>query len=762
MSLRRRDHRLDPSLDPSLRITRAPFRAWRSLLAAAVFVGAAAVAVSKPAANNGDRFPINAQGAISGAIGRDIFSYHALPTSEGLSAANRRHGLSIAFTPSGIRVESGQEGFSLSLHALGYGEGLSAVAPVAPIAQANRVEYCRETLTEWYVNGPFGLEQGFTLESPPSPRDSGPLTLALSITGDLTPSLEAESHRLVLERGSAALSYGALSAVDSAGRELPVRLELAEGALRLRIDDADARYPIVIDPFIQKATLVASDGKPEDFFGVSVAISGDTIVVGAYNPPHLDDFLPGAAYVFVKSPSGWLGTLTESAKLTGSDADSGSWFGISVAAKGDVIVVGASLHTVGANNSQGAAYVFVKPPTGWTGVLTEGAKLIASDGSAHDEFGRFLDVDGDTVVVGVPLDDLGGHDAQGSAYVFAKPLNGWTGVITESAKLTASDGAEVDQLGQGIGVSGDTVAAGAFGHGGFKIVIGPGGPEFVPISTVGVVYVFVKPPAGWSGALTENAKLKASDGDQSDALGISVAVNGDNVFAGAPGLVFGREGSAYVFVKPGSGWAGTLTETAKLTASDAAFDDHFGSRVAVAGSTALIGARSTSGSPGTAYLFVEPNAGWAGALTETEKVSSSSVPFCCTVAFGGNTIVVGEDSLERARVFQRPYIIQLDLAKLFQKIFNAGSTIPVKFQMADGEGTAIPDAEARRLSSDCAVRIFFSGGDPSPGCALWNGSQFQSDLKTSKRLAPGSYTITVKAFVGREEAGSASTEVRIR
>ncbi len=107
-------------------------------------------------------------------------------------------------------------------------------------------------------------------------------------------------------------------------------------------------------------------------------------------------------------------------------------------------MVGADGDDVGANADQGSAYVFVKPGGGWVSA-TETAKLTASDGAASDHLGTSVAVSGDTVVVGRPstVARLG----QGSAYVFVKPGGGWVSA-TETAKLTASDGAADDRLRQ--------------------------------------------------------------------------------------------------------------------------------------------------------------------------------------------------------------------------------------------------------------------------------------------------------------------------
>jgi hypothetical protein len=241
--------------------------------------------------------------------------------------------------------------------------------------------------------------------------------------------------------------------------------------------------------------------------------------------------------------------------------------------------------------------VFVKPGSGWTTTSTFTAKLTASDGAALDEFGTSVAVSGDTVVVGAPFDRIGGNKDQGSAYVFVKPGSGWTTTSTFTAKLTASDGAGGDRFGSSVAVSGDTVVVGA-----------PRADIGVPADNRGAAYVFVKPSGGWSN-MTETAKLTASDGAVDDQFGYSVAISGDTVVVGAPLAEIGsntNQGAAYVFVKPSAGWS-DMTETAKLTASDGAADDYFGFSVAISGDTVVVGApRDDIGgntNQGSAYVF---------------------------------------------------------------------------------------------------------------------------------------------------------------
>ena len=246
----------------------------------------------------------------------------------------------------------------------------------------------------------------------------------------------------------------------------------------------------------------------------------------------------GAAYVFVKPVNGWA-TMTETAKLTASNPALGDSLGDSVSISGDTVVAGASGDDDNGMNS-GAAYVFVEPGGGWV-TMTETAKLTASDGAEHDSFGGGVGIGGDTVVVGARQDDDNGGDS-GSAYVFVKPGGGWA-TMTETAKLTAADGADGDRLGSSVAISGDTVVVGAPRH---EICTG----------NRGSAYVFVEPGGGWGSVpdpQTGTTKFSASDGAGNDGLGASIEISGDTVVAGASGDDIDLnldQGSAHVFDLP--------------------------------------------------------------------------------------------------------------------------------------------------------------------------------------------------------------------
>ena len=220
--------------------------------------------------------PPAAQAQVSAALGRDQPSYHAVPQAGGFRVENSRHGLEADFTPAAVRVRAGTASWELSLLGYGYSDAPSAAAAVAPQAAANRVEYRRGDLTEWYLNGPLGLEQGFTLAKPPGKSMGEPLTLAFKLSGNLIASADATGKDVILSRdGTAALRYRGLTANDAAGRALRSWLQVEGERLWLRVDDTGARYPLVVDPFIEQARLTASDGAAGDLFG-NVAVDGDT------------------------------------------------------------------------------------------------------------------------------------------------------------------------------------------------------------------------------------------------------------------------------------------------------------------------------------------------------------------------------------------------------------------------------------------------------------------------------------------------------
>lgn len=321
-----------------------------------------------------------------------------------------------------------------------------------------------------------------------------------------------------------------------------------------------------------QATLTAADGTETDYFGWDVAVSGNTIVVGARRDDARGmDF--GSAYVFVRSGTTWL----QQQKLYPSDGVATDRFGWSVDVEGDTALIGAVTHDGPAMDS-GAAYVFVRSGTTWT----QQAKLTASDGTGGDFLGQELALDGNTALVGADEDNVGGTDS-GSAYVFVRSGTTWT----QQAKLAPSDSAAADFFANGVGLDGDTALIGAWGRDDRA-------------ADAGGAYVFVRSGTTW----TQQAKLTAPDAAAGDNAGRAVALTGDVAivasFLDDDGGV--DRGAVYVYQRTGTSWA-FRSET---TASDGAAGDQFGWAVATDGVRVAIGAPyhdAAADSGGAAYTY---------------------------------------------------------------------------------------------------------------------------------------------------------------
>jgi hypothetical protein len=405
-------------------------------------------------------------------------------------------------------------------------------------------------------------------------------------------------------------------------------MKVNDGRVMLEVEDRGAVYPVTVDPlFTQQAKLIAGDGTTNDKFGTSVAISGDTAVVGAPRTVFLFASRDqGAAYVFVRSGASW--SLQQ--KLSAGDLLWWGNFGGSVAISGDTIVIGASRDDSLSNN-RGSAYVFVRSGTLWS----QQQKLTASDGAGGDSFGDSVAIDGETIVVGAPWDDVGSNTDQGSAYVFLRSGSIWS----EQQKLTASDGAAGELFGSSVAISGNTAVVGA-----------PDSNTYVPplicawydctvynTDQGGSAYVFVRSGTTWS----QQQKLTASDAATGDYFGTSVAVSGNTAVVGSRDDDIGsnaNQGSAYVFMRSSTTWS----QQQKLTASNGAYHDLFGTSVAINGDTVVVGAWDEANlHQGSAYIFARSGTTWSQRQELAASDGSAGDLFGYSVAISGNRVVVG-------------------------------------------------------------------------------------------------------------------------
>jgi hypothetical protein len=334
--------------------------------------------------------------------------------------------------------------------------------------------------------------------------------------------------------------------------------------------------------WIQQAQFLASDGAVADKFGYSVAIQGDTIVVGSYND---DSPLSnaGSVYVFVRNG----GTWSFQQKLTAADGTADDQFGSAVAIFGDTIAVGANHADQPGNAEAGAVYTFFRGGTTWV----PGPKLLpVAPVILGDHFGDSLAFDGTRLVVGASGDDTPQTSA-GAVYVY---VAGNLQFFFEQ-KLTIPDGTNGDLFGFSVAIDGSTIVGGARDD---STVVGQ--------AAIGAAYVFAFNGAAWS----PQQKLLAADGAALDRFGYSVAVAADTVVVGAreDDTAAGPDaGSAYVFLRNGTVW----TQDQKLTPADPFNGDRFGICAAFtdAGNLIVGAAEKQLTNPngqGAVYYFTRP------------------------------------------------------------------------------------------------------------------------------------------------------------
>ena len=332
--------------------------------------------------------------------------------------------------------------------------------------------------------------------------------------------------------------------------------------------------------------LTASDAATNDRFGVSVSISGNYAIVGAYQNDD-NGSNSGSAYIYQKDQGG-TDNWGEVKKLNASDAASPDRFGYSVSISGDYAIVGAYQNSDNGSNS-GSAYNYQKDQGG-TDNWGEVKKLTASDAAAEDEFGRSVSISGDYAIISAYAKSDNGSFS-GSAYIYQKDQGG-TDNWGEVKKLNASDAAAFDYFGWSVSISGDYAIVGADGN-------DDNG------SNSGSAYIYQKDQGGtdnWG----EVKKLNASDAAASDYFGWSVSISGDYAIVGAylNDDNASNSGSAYFYQKDQDG-TDNWGEVKKLNASDAAANDFFGRSVSISGDYAIVGASGNDdngSNSGSAYI----------------------------------------------------------------------------------------------------------------------------------------------------------------
>lgn len=648
-----------------------------------------------------------------------------MPIEGGWQARNPGQQWTTKFDARGFLTTPRDGGWTWGLELKSFGAG-TRQTPVTGEprmhAEGQRLTYEWDSvLQEWWVNDQRGLEHGYTVSRRPGGKASAagvaltaektaasaPLSLLMATRGTLAPKVSDDALGVIFQdaAGATVINYTGLKVTDADGRELVSRFEAAgEKTVRLVVEDAAARYPITIDPIAQQAYVKPQDplgyAGAGDRFGWSVAVSGDTVVVGApaesssttgiNSTPNEGAPGAGAAYVFVRSGTTWSQQAYLKPATVGTTQGSDG-FGNSVAISGDTVVVGAPFEdssTTGINYAldesamdAGAAYVFVRSGTTWSQQAFLKPDAIGTT-QAGDQFGKSVSVSGDTIVVGAPKEDSsttgtasmpneGATDA-GAAYVFVRSGTAWSqqAYLRPSTVGTTQAG---DNFGNAVAVSGDTVVVGAPFEDSSTTGINKT-PDEASFSA-GAAYVFVRSGTIWSQQVYLKPSMVGTT-QADDQFGTSVALAGETVVIGAPGESSSttginsspdeasiNAGAAYVFVRGGTIWSQQAYLKAAAVGTTQT-NDKFGTSVALSGDTVVVGApfedSSTTGinstpnenasGAGAAYVFVRSGTIWSQQAYVKPAAFGTTQAFDRlgqSVAVSGDTVVIGavqEDS----------------------------------------------------------------------------------------------------------------------
>lgn len=610
-----------------------------------------------------------------------------LPTATGWQAINPGQHWTTTFDQQGFiaRPKDAAWTWGLALQSYGIGTDQHSVTSTPKAkAEGTRLSYRWDDIVEeWWVNDSHGLEHGFTLSQRPSEISalkseiSSPLAFTLSVRGTLTPHRTEDALGITFAdtTGKTILTYAGLKVWDADGKVLPSHFaEVSGSTVRLLVDERGARYPLTVDPIAQQAFLKpAAVGTTQkgDAMGCAVAISGDTVVVGArsedsstllgQSPPNelskeLSGSGAGAAYVYVRSSTG---TWTQQAYLkpacagTTQNFDS---FGSAVAIHGDTIIIGApNEHGAGtgvnplANEStdlwgNGAAYIFVRTGTVWTQQAYLKPEPVTGGGLAAAAFGFSVAISGDSVLVGT---------SGAGALVYTRSAQTWT------FQATLQPSAESGQY-LSVALDGDYALIGDVG-------------DATNGSFAGAACVFHRIGSAW----TQTAYLRppaAGNLQDDDQFGASVAISGDVIVVGAPGEdsdiatalpneASADSGAAYVFRNNGTAWVQEAMVKATSIGTTAA-GDRFGTSVGVSGDTIIVGAPHEASSSllnataitesaphaGAAYVFTHSGSTWSEQKYLKPNIvgTTQALDFLGNdVAIDGSTVIAGatgEDS----------------------------------------------------------------------------------------------------------------------
>lgn len=551
------------------------------------------------------------------------WAWHAMPSRNGARLANSVQHLDLHVGPVDTTVTIvGSDALALQLIGCRQGTQNIALAPSAPPQiDGTRIALTRGTsLTEWYINSPLGIEQGFTLAHPARPAATA--ILSFKLRSALHVVLTHNTLTFQNAAGKTVLHYGSLYAYDADHRVLPARMTLVGDRLALIVDTLGARYPVTVDPlFSTTQTLADPGGQVNDNFGaVALSADGKTAVIGAGGGS-------GHAYIYTQAQGNW----SASPVVTLNDPGSSSYdhFGgdVALSADGRTALIGAWGGSVGV--------VYVYQSTGGTWSTTPVARLVDPSNQWADGFGLALalSANGSVALIGA----AGTTNVAGLAYVYVSTNGTWSS--TPVAVFYGTDNSFTNQFGEAVALSGD----------GSTALIGAGGTNSGTINASGAAYIFKQVSGQWS----RTPALRFDDPNPSpyDLFGSTVAISADGSTAliGAEGAS-GYLGKAYIYSNSSGTWG--ASPEAVFNAPSGAGTAQFGSSVALSsnGGKAFIGATGTmignAAGAGAAYIFTCTGGIWSGqpvlALDDPKGLAYDAFGSGIAVsADGASTMLVG-------------------------------------------------------------------------------------------------------------------------
>ncbi len=585
----------------------------------------------------------------------------------GASASTMDGQLTLRADAKATRFKSGDNWFSLSLDSVGrMGKMQKTDKPVLS-SDGAKLSLKREALTEWYINQGNNLEHGLVLNE--KPAGVGNLKFYFTTSGNLTPKQDGNDITFI---GKETMNYAGIKAWDASGRDLVCSMSVDGGKLVWSVDDSGAVYPVTVDPTVSIAKKItartdadADDTEASAYLGISVSLSGDLAIVGAYGKEESGKSVAGAAYVFSKDQGGannW-GIVKKLTARTDADADDtevGASFGYSVSLSGDLAIVGAYTKEESGKNWAGASYVFSKDqggPNNWGIVKKLTARTDANTDDTDEKayFGVSVSLSGDLAIVGAYAKEESGKLRAGASYVFSKDqggANNW-GIVK---KLTARTDADADDteagalFGNSVSLSGDLAIVGAYDK------------EESGKSIAGASYVFSKDQGGANNwgivkKLTARTDADADDTEAGALFGNSVSLSGDLAIVGAseknePGK--SNAGAAYVFSKDQGGpnnWGivKKLTARTDADADDTEASASFGISVSLSGDLAIVGAytKEESGKSiaGASYVFSKDQGGannWGIVKKLTARTDADADDTEAGALFGNSVSLSGD------------------------------------------------------------------------------------------------------------------------